>query len=311
MVFRHLLKLLKDNSHTRTKFDVQKCGNKFVIGAGFGRTGTTSLQVALQQLGFNSYHSTTVSDNPEDSPLWLKAVNMKKSKLNHNNVTSFNEWYTPQCKLNEFNWDEIFQTTTTQKYNASVGAPSVAFFMDILQFYENAPYNYDVKVIFTQRKDANVWCNSFMGSIGKMHNIVNKNWFLKRVASMGGIKIIQATFPELVLQQNMNKGFDEEIMKEKYIEWNKAVIENISSDKLLCFDVRDGWGPLCQFLNVDVPDTEFPRSNETKDMERISKIARVIGICANGMVVIVFVKVFLYLMDLSGVKETEMKVTVA
>ena len=32
-------------------------------------------------------------------------------------------------------------------------------------------------------------------------------------------------------------------------------------DKLLVFNVKDGWEPLCQFLGVDVPNKPFPHRN--------------------------------------------------
>ena len=32
-------------------------------------------------------------------------------------------------------------------------------------------------------------------------------------------------------------------------------------DKLLVFNVKDGWEPLCQFLEVDVPNKPFPHRN--------------------------------------------------
>jgi hypothetical protein len=41
-----------------------------VIGAGFGRTGTMSLKVALEDLGFGPcYHMTEVFDQPKHAEL--------------------------------------------------------------------------------------------------------------------------------------------------------------------------------------------------------------------------------------------------
>ena len=45
-----------------------------VIGAGFGRTGTLSLKLALEQLGFSQcYHMFEVMNHPEHVPLWRAA----------------------------------------------------------------------------------------------------------------------------------------------------------------------------------------------------------------------------------------------
>ncbi len=46
-----------------------------IIGAGFGRTGTKSMKLALEQLGFGPcYHMFEVFAKPEGIPLWHKAA---------------------------------------------------------------------------------------------------------------------------------------------------------------------------------------------------------------------------------------------
>lgn len=51
-----------------------------VIGAGVGRTGTRSLQLALQILGFKSYHMfEVVNHHPEHADLWIKKIDGKLS----------------------------------------------------------------------------------------------------------------------------------------------------------------------------------------------------------------------------------------
>lgn len=47
-----------------------------------------------------------------------------------------------------------------------------------------------------------------------------------------------------------------------------AVVERVPPDRLLVLDVREGWGPLCDFLGVPVPGTEFPRTNDREALER-------------------------------------------
>lgn len=44
-----------------------------------------------------------------------------------------------------------------------------------------------------------------------------------------------------------------------------AVKNAINSDRLLVFEVADGSEPLCAFLDVDVPDAAFPRTNGTDE----------------------------------------------
>jgi len=44
---------------------------------------------------------------------------------------------------------------------------------------------------------------------------------------------------------------------------NQVVQETVPPERLLVFEVKDGWEPLCAFLDVPVPeDASFPRVNE-------------------------------------------------
>ena len=46
-----------------------------------------------------------------------------------------------------------------------------------------------------------------------------------------------------------------------YRRVGREVRETVPPDRLLVFTPADGWGPLCAFLGVPVPDAPFPRSN--------------------------------------------------
>ena len=49
----------------------------------------------------------------------------------------------------------------------------------------------------------------------------------------------------------------------------KEVVDNIDPDRLLTYNVREGWEPLCQFLDKPIPDTPFPRINSREEFEEI------------------------------------------
>ena len=40
------------------------------------------------------------------------------------------------------------------------------------------------------------------------------------------------------------------------------MLQKAPKDKLLVYSVKEGWGPLCEFLDIPVPDTEFPHKNK-------------------------------------------------
>ena len=49
-----------------------------------------------------------------------------------------------------------------------------------------------------------------------------------------------------------------------FAQHNQAVRETIPPERLLVFDVKEGWEPLCAFLGVPVPEDEpFPHVNDT------------------------------------------------
>lgn len=58
-------------------------------------------------------------------------------------------------------------------------------------------------------------------------------------------------------------------MVEFFNRHSQEIIATIPSERLLVYEVSDGWEPLCEFLESPVPDVEFPRINsrdETKEM---------------------------------------------
>jgi hypothetical protein len=46
--------------------------------------------------------------------------------------------------------------------------------------------------------------------------------------------------------------------------WNENVKRTVPSDRLLVWNPNEGWGPLCEFLEMDVPAEELPRLNNTQ-----------------------------------------------
>ena len=102
-----------------------------IIGAGFGRTGTESMKLALELLGYTPcYHMLEVLKNPEAEKYWRKAV-----------------------VENSFNWDYVFQD-----YQAAVDWPSAYYWKELSEFYPEA------KVILTIRP-AEDWYESFSKTI--------------------------------------------------------------------------------------------------------------------------------------------------
>ncbi|XP_077973142.1 uncharacterized protein LOC144428164 [Styela clava] len=54
---------------------------------------------------------------------------------------------------------------------------------------------------------------------------------------------------------------NEQLLKLIYRQHNAYVFHKAPKTKLLFFNVKDGWEPLCKFLDVPVPDEPFPHTN--------------------------------------------------
>jgi hypothetical protein len=101
-----------------------------VIGAGFGRTGTLSLKMALEQLGFGPcYHMVEVFKNPQAPTWWIEAADGKPD------------------------WRKIFDG-----YNATVDWPGATFYAELADVYP------DAKVILTER-EPEAWFASTQATI--------------------------------------------------------------------------------------------------------------------------------------------------
>jgi hypothetical protein len=64
---------------------------------------------------------------------------------------------------------------------------------------------------------------------------------------------------------------------EVYNRHNEAVRRTIPPERLLVFDAKAGWDPLCRFLGVAIPPEPFPHLNDTASMLERMKQMRASG----------------------------------
>jgi hypothetical protein len=58
---------------------------------------------------------------------------------------------------------------------------------------------------------------------------------------------------------------DETHLKAVFEAHNAEVVRRIPAQRLLAYDVAQGWTPLCDFLGVPVPDAPMPLTNTTDE----------------------------------------------
>lgn len=191
-----------------------------LIGAGLGRTGTLSLKVALEQLGYGPcYHMAEVLMQIDTAPgLWLRANEGRPD------------------------WDRIFDGFTS-----TVDYPACIFWKELADYYP------DAKVLLSVR-DPQSWFESTQASIfGPMMDLLRQTPagpFLDRV----------------LFERFGSRIHDSDFMIDYFNRHTAAVMAGIPPERLLVYEAKQGWSPLCAFLGVPVPDALFPRVNSREEM---------------------------------------------
>ena len=57
-------------------------------------------------------------------------------------------------------------------------------------------------------------------------------------------------------------------MAETMEQWNQSVIDGVPEDRLLVWHPKDGWEPLCELIDVPVPDGPVPNVNDTENFQK-------------------------------------------
>ena len=193
-----------------------------VIGAGFGRTGTMSLKLALEQLGVGPcYHMYEVFRNPAAPGYWEAAADGDAP-----------------------DWARVFEG-----YGSTVDWPSATFYEALADAYP------DAKVILTER-DPEAWWASTQATIFNWDTAGERipEQFRRMLD-----KVIGALFDHRI--------HDRDHVMDVFKRHNARVREVIAPDRLLVYEVADGWAPLCAFLGVPAPDGPMPKVNTTEEFQ--------------------------------------------
>ena len=59
--------------------------------------------------------------------------------------------------------------------------------------------------------------------------------------------------------------------------WVTHVKNTVPSDRLLVFEAKQGWNPLCEFLDLPIPIDPYPHVNDAASMLTLFKILRLIS----------------------------------
>jgi len=140
-------------------------------------------------------------------------------------------------------WDAVFEG-----FQSTTDYPACTYWRELADYFPEA------KVLLTVR-DANTWFDS-----------VSETIFSDRMqGSLAG------TPAEAMMQGVIFSAFDGHVKDRAFMtDWferrNQEVIDTLPPERLLVFSPKQGWGPLCDFLGVPVPDGPFLRVNSRDEL---------------------------------------------
>jgi hypothetical protein len=192
-----------------------------VIGAGFGRTGTLSIKAALEELGFGPcYHMTEAFAHVVHAERWAAA-----------------------SRGEAVDWRELLAG-----FRATVDWPACSYYRELMAAFP------DAKVLLTVR-EAEGWYDSVGATIYRM----------RRLTTFPPVRQFLRVFlpnTQKVLV-NVHETFWDNTFKGRFTDrryaigvYNahiEAVKDYVPRERLLVFNAREGWQPLCSFLGVPVP----------------------------------------------------------
>ena len=76
-------------------------------------------------------------------------------------------------------------------------------------------------------------------------------------------------FQKAVFRDFGDKIDDRGFMTAAFERHNAAVRSAVPAERLLVYEVGEGWPPLCKFLSLPVPGTPFPRVTSREEMQRM------------------------------------------
>ena len=203
-----------------------------IICVGIGKTGTTSISKALRHLGY------TVFDWEEQ-------------------VFDFQD-----------HWVDVFQNGAQldvkrvyQHADAVVDAPGNFFWEEILEAYP------DSKVILSEREEDS-WLKSLVNQLQVFEAVISRRFLA--VLSPTSRKQIFILYSHLTAILGSADPKSACVLRKRYRMHNHRFKSLVPPEKLLVYNVKQGWKPLCDFLGCEVPTVAFPHENVKGEIAEVS-----------------------------------------
>ena len=200
-----------------------------VIGAGLGRTGTSSLKSALETLlGGRCYHMYELRGRPQDVPRWERALAGRTVE-----------------------WETVFG-----EFAATVDWPAASFWPELTAAYPGA------RVLLSRRESAEVWWTSMERTIVALmaEPLPEDDSALARQR-----RLTKA----ILRDRLDRRWSERERAIAAYERHNERVRGAVPAERLIEWEPGQGWAPLFEGLGVPEPREPFPHLNTTPEFRGI------------------------------------------
>ncbi|MDP2311536.1 MAG: sulfotransferase [Pseudomonadota bacterium] len=158
--------------------------------------------------------------------------------------------------------DGGFDWSTLEGMDATVGWPLCFLYTEQLARWP------DAKCLLNVR-DPDAWFDSMARAFTVLGPV-------RRLGFVPKLRGVIATVQ--LVEERMGGPLDRERWIAGYHAHVDAVRASVPPERLLVYDVKEGWEPLCQFLDLPVPDGPFPRTNSSESGGLQQKLAQLFGV---------------------------------
>lgn len=135
-------------------------------------------------------------------------------------------------------------------FSSAVDWPTAGFYRELSEAYPSA------KFVLTVRSPDS-WVESFSATIYQLIS--------NRKNAPDDMQAWMDMCIGVIEKSGIALGLDKASLRDAFVAHNQAVQKAIPADRLLTFQVKDGWQPLCDFLGVPAPSGSFPRTNDREE----------------------------------------------
>jgi Sulfotransferase domain len=207
-----------------------------------------SLTLALEELGYPTLHTQHLYEHEKVFGMWIDEVFQPSIDGGHASLRK-----------------PDLQSVADHGFQATCDLPMALYYEQIMEEFP------DCRFILTTRSNSEEWFRSWdtltksITQPARFGNIVPAvrpimiylRWLFAIVNKDDSYLSLPYPLPEQVKGASIAS----------YEEHNRKVRATIPADRLLEYNVKDGWDPLCKFMEIEnCPHTPFPKTNSARSV---------------------------------------------